>query len=283
MTFSCTCSRIESWLPIRSSREPRPCASFFAALCNDRRGWSKFPFRRHRESYRVCSVPNKSRASSTVRNAVIRRSPITRAATGIARSAKRQHASGGWLFRRRQLQFHGALRHWSEAKLFRRFLRSWFQSDWVAYAKKPFGGPEHVLHYLARYTASGGDFQSPAVIVCRRTSELSLAGLRARQSAAQNDPHDRGVPTPLSTACAAAWLCADSALRIPGPSPTRTTHHPVPPVISESNSVTLFRSLASTTRLGRPVLSRMCRGDGNPGTPHGSADCLPVRQSAEFP
>jgi hypothetical protein len=56
------------------------------------------------------------------------------------------------LFRRRQLQFHGALRHWSEAKLFRRFLRSLFPSDWVVYAKKPFGGPEHVLQYLARYT-----------------------------------------------------------------------------------------------------------------------------------
>jgi hypothetical protein len=24
--------------------------------------------------------------------------------------------------------------------------------DWVVYIKKPFGGPEHVLHYLARYT-----------------------------------------------------------------------------------------------------------------------------------
>jgi Putative transposase/Transposase zinc-binding domain len=56
------------------------------------------------------------------------------------------------LFRRRQLQFHGALRHWSATKLFRRFLRSLFQPDWVVYAKKPFGGPEHVLQYLARYT-----------------------------------------------------------------------------------------------------------------------------------
>ncbi|MBM4225954.1 MAG: hypothetical protein FJ167_14540 [Gammaproteobacteria bacterium] len=27
-----------------------------------------------------------------------------------------------------------------------------FRQDWVVYAKKPFGGPEHVLHYLARYT-----------------------------------------------------------------------------------------------------------------------------------
>jgi len=35
---------------------------------------------------------------------------------------------------------------------FRGFLRTLFRNDWVVYAKRPFGGPEHVLHYLARYT-----------------------------------------------------------------------------------------------------------------------------------
>jgi hypothetical protein len=56
------------------------------------------------------------------------------------------------LFRSRQLQFHGALRNLSSPILFRPFLRSLFRQDWVVYAKRPFGGPEHVLHYLARYT-----------------------------------------------------------------------------------------------------------------------------------
>jgi len=27
-----------------------------------------------------------------------------------------------------------------------------FRDDWVVYSKQPFGGSEHVLHYLARYT-----------------------------------------------------------------------------------------------------------------------------------
>src|SRR5438477_10606209 len=27
-----------------------------------------------------------------------------------------------------------------------------FRKNWVVYAKRPFGGPEHVLHYLAQYT-----------------------------------------------------------------------------------------------------------------------------------
>ena len=34
----------------------------------------------------------------------------------------------------------------------RSFLRTLFREDWVVYAKAPFGGPEHVLQYLARYT-----------------------------------------------------------------------------------------------------------------------------------
>jgi hypothetical protein len=40
----------------------------------------------------------------------------------------------------------------AKEKLFHAFLRQLFRHDWVVYAKRPFGGPEHVLHYLARYT-----------------------------------------------------------------------------------------------------------------------------------
>jgi hypothetical protein len=55
-------------------------------------------------------------------------------------------------FPRGELTFHGRLRCLSNQKMFRALLRSVFAHDWVVYAKKPFGGPEHVLHYLARYT-----------------------------------------------------------------------------------------------------------------------------------
>jgi integrase len=44
------------------------------------------------------------------------------------------------------------LRQWSDSRAFRAFLRRLFRQDWIVYAKRPFGGPEHVLHYLARYT-----------------------------------------------------------------------------------------------------------------------------------
>lgn len=55
-------------------------------------------------------------------------------------------------FRRGKLSFHGRLRCLSNRKVFLALLRSVFAHDWVVYAKEPFGGPEHVLHYLARYT-----------------------------------------------------------------------------------------------------------------------------------
>ncbi len=56
------------------------------------------------------------------------------------------------LFRSRKLEFHGALQNLASPKLFRQFLRCLYRNHWVVYAKKPFGGPEHVLQYLARYT-----------------------------------------------------------------------------------------------------------------------------------
>jgi Putative transposase/Transposase zinc-binding domain len=56
------------------------------------------------------------------------------------------------LFRRNRLQFHGSLQKLADPDCFRQFLRRLFTNDWVVYAKPPFGGPEHVLRYLARYT-----------------------------------------------------------------------------------------------------------------------------------
>ncbi len=51
-----------------------------------------------------------------------------------------------------KLQFHGSLQELAAPERFGRFLRQLFTKEWVVYAKPPFGGAEHVLHYLARYT-----------------------------------------------------------------------------------------------------------------------------------
>jgi hypothetical protein len=51
-----------------------------------------------------------------------------------------------------KFRFSGQLADLSDAAHFERWLQTLERSDWVVYAKPPFGGPEHVLKYLARYT-----------------------------------------------------------------------------------------------------------------------------------
>jgi len=53
---------------------------------------------------------------------------------------------------RQQLSFHGQQRHLEDPTLFRQLVSALREKDWVVYAKPPFGGPEIVLKYLARYT-----------------------------------------------------------------------------------------------------------------------------------
>jgi len=55
-------------------------------------------------------------------------------------------------FRQAKLGFYGDQKALQDPKLFRALLRSLFRQDWIVYAKPPFGGPQYVLHYLARYT-----------------------------------------------------------------------------------------------------------------------------------
>lgn len=55
-------------------------------------------------------------------------------------------------FHQNQLVFHGACGPLANEKAFAAFLHTLFRQDWIVYAKAPFGGPEHVLQYLARYT-----------------------------------------------------------------------------------------------------------------------------------
>jgi len=55
-------------------------------------------------------------------------------------------------FHARALQFHGHLLPLAEPPAFASWLRVLFRHDWVVYAKRPFGGPEHVLRYLGAYT-----------------------------------------------------------------------------------------------------------------------------------
>jgi hypothetical protein len=51
-----------------------------------------------------------------------------------------------------QLEFHGQLAFLAQPTAFEHCLNVSVREDWVVYAKRPFGGPERVLKYLARYT-----------------------------------------------------------------------------------------------------------------------------------
>lgn len=55
-------------------------------------------------------------------------------------------------FRRGELGFFGDLAPFAEAVAFAERIRALFRKPFVVYAKPPFGGPERVLAYLARYT-----------------------------------------------------------------------------------------------------------------------------------
>jgi putative transposase/transposase-like zinc-binding protein len=55
-------------------------------------------------------------------------------------------------FRQQRLTLAGRIQHLNEPKAFASFLRILFRQDWIVYAKPAFGGPEHVVRYLGRYT-----------------------------------------------------------------------------------------------------------------------------------
>ena len=55
-------------------------------------------------------------------------------------------------FQNGQLHFHGDLKLLAQPKIFAAWLRPLYRQDWVVYLKRPFGGPEYVVHYLGRYT-----------------------------------------------------------------------------------------------------------------------------------
>ena len=51
-----------------------------------------------------------------------------------------------------KLRFHGKLEPLGEERNFIALLNQTARTEWVVYAKPPFGGPQQVLKYLARYT-----------------------------------------------------------------------------------------------------------------------------------
>ena len=51
-----------------------------------------------------------------------------------------------------KLRFPGQMKNLATPRIFAELLRQCCRHKWVVYAKRPFGGPEHVLQYLGNYT-----------------------------------------------------------------------------------------------------------------------------------
>ena len=71
---------------------------------------------------------------------------LSRRFRGLLLKALRQAYAEG------KLQFFGDLEALRDEEAFARFLTLLEKKEWVVYAKAPFGGPQHVLEYLGRYT-----------------------------------------------------------------------------------------------------------------------------------
>ncbi|MBA2319684.1 MAG: IS91 family transposase [Deltaproteobacteria bacterium] len=68
------------------------------------------------------------------------------------------HAAG-------DLHFAGTSAHLAEAEHFTALRRLLYSTDWITYAKRPFGGPEQVVRYLGRYTHRVGTSSSRLVAI----------------------------------------------------------------------------------------------------------------------
>ncbi len=85
------------------------------------------------------------------------------------------HAAG-------RLTFQGNLADLTEADAFAALLAPLRRADWVVYAKRPFGGPDAVLAYLARYTHRVAIANSRLVAMDRHGVTFRWKDYRARSS-----------------------------------------------------------------------------------------------------
>jgi hypothetical protein len=123
------------------------------------------------------------------------------------------HAAG-------RLKFFGDHAALAAAQAFAAYLAPLRKTEWVVYAKKPFGGPQAVLAYLSRYTHrvaianSRLSLSKPDRLRPQRR-HLQVEGLSQRRAGALqgHDARDRRVHPPLPQPCAARRLPPHPSLR----------------------------------------------------------------------
>jgi hypothetical protein len=91
-------------------------------------------------------------------------------------------------FHQAELRFHGKLEYLGKKKNFLTWLNQITRSEWVVYAKPPFGGPQQVLKLLGPLYPPRGHLQPTTHLPARRPSDLPLEGLFPRKSAPNHEP-----------------------------------------------------------------------------------------------
>ena len=96
-------------------------------------------------------------------------------------------------------------------------------NDWVVYAKPPFGGPQHVLNYLARYTHRVAISNHRLVSFSDGKVTFRWKDYTHGNQHKTDDPDCGRVPAALPVAHASAWVRPHPLLRVYGQSATDGT------------------------------------------------------------
>ena len=180
-------------------------------------------------------------------------------------------------FRRGELGFFGDLVPLAEVAAFAEWVRALRQSAFVVYAKPPFGGPERVLAYLARYTQPHGDRQLEARRRRRRSCGVLLQELSPRRPKRRHAACPARVHPPLSPPRPARRLPPHPSLRLP----RQRRPRPHPRARAQPASRARRRSPAAEFRAGGGALSRTVRrlpGLRRPHAPHGAHRARQIRR-----
>ena len=121
-------------------------------------------------------------------------------------------------FRRGELGFFGDLAPLAEAAAFAERVRTLRDNAFVVYAKPPFGGPERVLAYLARYTHRTAIANSRLVAVDDDRRGVLLQGLSPRPGAKAScgSPRTSSSAGSCSTSCPTASTASGITASSPG-------------------------------------------------------------------
>ena len=99
-----------------------------------------------------CLIPAGALSKDNTRWIAARKSYLFRVKSLAKEFRKRYLRKINTLFQKNKLVFSGDAASLGESPNFAKLLRTLAKKAWIAYAKRPFAGPQQVLEYLGRYT-----------------------------------------------------------------------------------------------------------------------------------